>query len=122
VGQARSQFFEARRQGSAAHLRAFTIGGWRRAGGPRGARGYVLRRERGLTPRSTRDPPRPSALPGHPRWFIIGQPGKALVRSGRVSSNVRRQNTPLNERHRCGCDGLEDRRRQDEQARRDVRC
>jgi len=32
VGQARSQFFEARRQGRAAHLRAFTIGGRRRAG------------------------------------------------------------------------------------------
>ena len=45
---------------------------------------------RRLTPRSRGDPPRPAALPGQPLLFMLGRPGKAPVRSGRLSANVRR--------------------------------
>ena len=48
----------------------------------------------GLTPRSSGDPPRPVALPGQPKWHIVGCPGKATVRSGRLSANVRPHRRP----------------------------
>jgi len=52
---------------------------------------YGAASERGLTPRSTRDPPRPAGLPGRRRLAIVRRPGKPAARSGRVSANVRPQ-------------------------------